>query len=491
MICEKGTIGLTLSQSNMPFSSEGISPDLIINPQGIPSRMCVGHLLECLFGKVGALMGMEVDGTSFNEMDIEKVKDMLEKMGYERNATEYLYNGMTGQKMKMPIYIGPNYYQRLKHLVMDKMHCLKMDHEVLTENGWKTYSELSLNDKIATLNKNTLKLEYQQPTHLHYYPNYDGKMYRIKTTNIDLDVTSEHRMFVSNSNGNKWEKYDYVLAKDIIGKQVRYIKNAIWDVQEYQFILPSIITNSVEQTEKRFNMNDWLTFLGIWIAEGWADSDVINGHFKVVIASNKQCVKDALYDVVPRLGYNYQDNDNKFVISNKQLWNYMKDYSLGASNKKLPDWISKLNKEQSIKLIESMILGDGSYVKNDLNKYYYYTTSNKLAGQFQQLCLQAGWSSNATIHIKAGNKTMIKEGEIKSNYDVIILSIIKNKNNPSVNNKKSNNTKKFSEEYYDFKGEVFCVSVPNEIFYVKRNGIPCWTGNSRARGPITMLTHQP
>jgi DNA-directed RNA polymerase II subunit RPB2 len=122
MICEKGTIGLTLSQSNMPFSEEGISPDLIINPQGIPSRMCVGHLLECLFGKAGAILGMEVDGTSFNDIDIEKVKDILESHGYERNATEYLYNGMTGQKMHVPIYIGPTYYQRLKHLVMDKMH---------------------------------------------------------------------------------------------------------------------------------------------------------------------------------------------------------------------------------------------------------------------------------------------------------------------------------------------------------------------------------
>jgi len=121
MISEKGTIGLTLSQSNMPFSENGISPDLIINPQGIPSRMCVGHLLECIFGKAGALEGTEVDGTSFNDMDIEKVKDILEKYGYKRNCTEPMYNGMTGQLMKTEIFIGPIYYQRLKHLVMDKI----------------------------------------------------------------------------------------------------------------------------------------------------------------------------------------------------------------------------------------------------------------------------------------------------------------------------------------------------------------------------------
>lgn len=119
---QKGTIGLTLSQSNMPFTKEGISPDLIVNPQAIPSRMTVGHLIECLFGKVGAIKGMEVDGTSFNEIDIEKIKDILEDLGYERNGTEYLYNGLTGSKLQIPIFIGPTYYQRLKHLVMDKMH---------------------------------------------------------------------------------------------------------------------------------------------------------------------------------------------------------------------------------------------------------------------------------------------------------------------------------------------------------------------------------
>lgn len=119
---QKGTIGLTLSQSDMPFTKEGISPDLIVNPLAIPGRMTIGHLLECLMGKVGAIKGVEVDGTSFSEVDIEQIKDLLEKYGYERNTTEYLYNGMTGQKSRIPIFIGPTYYQRLRHLVMDKIH---------------------------------------------------------------------------------------------------------------------------------------------------------------------------------------------------------------------------------------------------------------------------------------------------------------------------------------------------------------------------------
>jgi DNA-directed RNA polymerase II subunit RPB2 len=122
MISEKGTIGLTLNQADMPFTKEGISPDIIINPNAIPSRMTVAQLIECLIGKVAAINGTEADGTSFTMIDTEKIKDDLEKLGYERNGLEYLYNGITGQRMKAQIFIGPTFYQRLKHLVSDKLH---------------------------------------------------------------------------------------------------------------------------------------------------------------------------------------------------------------------------------------------------------------------------------------------------------------------------------------------------------------------------------
>jgi DNA-directed RNA polymerase II subunit RPB2 len=119
---QKGTIGLTLPHSDMPFTEEGITPDIIMNPNALPSRMTMGQFLECLFGKISALRGHETDGTPFKHIDPEKMKDILEGLGYERNGNEYLYNGMSGQKMRSQIFIGPLYYQRLKHMVNDKMH---------------------------------------------------------------------------------------------------------------------------------------------------------------------------------------------------------------------------------------------------------------------------------------------------------------------------------------------------------------------------------
>ena len=82
----------------------------------------MAQLVECLVGKVSAIRGHESDGTPFESLDIEEIKNLLETLGYERNGNEYLYNGMTGRKMKTMIFIGPTYYQRLKHMVLDKQH---------------------------------------------------------------------------------------------------------------------------------------------------------------------------------------------------------------------------------------------------------------------------------------------------------------------------------------------------------------------------------
>jgi DNA-directed RNA polymerase beta subunit len=119
---QKGTIGIMLDAIDMPFTKDGIVPDLIMNPNAVPSRMTIGQLVECLVGKCAAIQGMDADGTVFEEHDFEHAKDVLEKLGYERNGYEEMYNGMSGEKMKAQIFIGPTFYQRLKHLVEDKIH---------------------------------------------------------------------------------------------------------------------------------------------------------------------------------------------------------------------------------------------------------------------------------------------------------------------------------------------------------------------------------
>ncbi len=119
---QKGVIGMILPAENMPFSKDGIVPDLIINPHAFPSRMTVAHLIECVFAKLCAIEGMLGDGTVFVPFDQDQMFDHLEKHGFDKHGNEILYNGRTGEMIPTEIFFGPTFYMRLKHMVTDKIH---------------------------------------------------------------------------------------------------------------------------------------------------------------------------------------------------------------------------------------------------------------------------------------------------------------------------------------------------------------------------------
>ena len=119
---QKGVIGLIVPEEDMPFTSKGNKPDIMFNPHGLPSRMTVGYLLELLAGKVGALKGKIIDGTSFFGVDKKELEDQLEELGFRFDGKETMYNGITGKKMVSKIFVGNLYYLKLKYMVSNKIH---------------------------------------------------------------------------------------------------------------------------------------------------------------------------------------------------------------------------------------------------------------------------------------------------------------------------------------------------------------------------------
>jgi DNA-directed RNA polymerase II subunit RPB2 len=119
---QKGTVGNIIPECDMPFTSAGVRPDIIINPHAIPSRMTIGQLKETVLGKVLLELGLFGDGTAFGEFDVKDICSELIKLGYEAHGNELLHNGLTGEQHESSVFMGPVFYQRLKHMVNDKAH---------------------------------------------------------------------------------------------------------------------------------------------------------------------------------------------------------------------------------------------------------------------------------------------------------------------------------------------------------------------------------
>ena len=119
---QKGTAGLIIPECDMPYTRTGLRPDIIINPHAIPSRMTIGQLKETLLGKVLVHLGLFGDGTSFGDLDVKTIAKQLQNLGYESYGNDVLYDGLSGEQLDANIFIGPVFYQRLKHMVNDKQH---------------------------------------------------------------------------------------------------------------------------------------------------------------------------------------------------------------------------------------------------------------------------------------------------------------------------------------------------------------------------------
>ena len=119
---QKGTVGNIIPEEDLPYTDAGLKPDIIINPHAIPSRMTIAQLKETLLGKVLLELGLFGDGTAFTDLSVSAIASELKKVGYEGSGNEIMYNGQTGEMLGASVFIGPVFYQRLKHMVLDKQH---------------------------------------------------------------------------------------------------------------------------------------------------------------------------------------------------------------------------------------------------------------------------------------------------------------------------------------------------------------------------------
>jgi len=347
----------------------------------------------------------------------------------------------------------------------DYVHCYDEETEILTEDGWKRFNELTYDDKVATLNDEYL--EYHKPQKI-IKKRYKGKMFHVVSKQIDLCVTPNHKMYVSLSKGaNQWSDFQLIEAEKIFDKQVKYKKNAKWIGKEPEFfVLPPLKSKYHPHLNKeiRIPMKLWVKFFGYYIAEGYARDKT------TTIAQVKPKIKNKIRNILQRLPWSFKEYDDSFVIYSKQLSGYLKQFGL-AYEKYLPKWFKQLSSSLLKDFLDCYWEGDG-------HRHIATTSSKKLADDLTEVLLKAGLSGNCSIYANKGKKGgKIQSRRIIHKHTLYGVHKITYKNTPRVLHHKSFGSR---NEWIEYDGYVYCVTVPNHIIYVRRNGKPCWSGNSLA-----------
>jgi len=377
--------------------------------------------------------------------------------------------------------------------VGDKFACFTPDHQVLTERGWIDIENITLDDKVASL-QNGKSLVYVKPLNVMSY-DCDEEVYEIESNQINLKVTKNHRMYVADREG---KKFGIKLAEECYGKRWKMLKNCEeWEPDmvnaprelkvENGKVTHFQIRDKKGDIEFNFEINAWLSFFGIWIAEGFSYGKARYIQF----CAMKNRVKEKLTEVGEILGLKWTKSDENregrnehkdayWKVYSVTLSKFMDEYSVGAVNKFLPEWVWFLDREQCNILLDGMLLGDGYTTKT--GSKVYGTSSKKLRDDFQRLCLHAGYSSNYLLKSEAGYEGKDKEGNVKivSTSDAYTLTRISKQNKPIFNSHKKLNGNKQNDKFVHYTGKVYCCEVSGDgIIYVRRSGIPVWCGNSR------------
>jgi thymidylate synthase ThyX len=375
-----------------------------------------------------------------------------------------------------------NYSFALRNV--SRVFCYDAETDVLTSDGWKNWPDVDGSETFATVNPDSGQLEYQQATE-HFVGDYDGEMYRVRSEQVDLLVTPNHRMWVkaydTQANKRGEEPYRVRHASEIFGKRVAYQKTAVWHGQESG----TVAVPGTKRTYKRkdrattttryyigdtFPIREFARFLGHWLAEG-----SLNRH-QICLAQNRGEQLDAMANNIRRMGLSAnQPTAGPGVVKtqNVALRDALARCGTRAHEKHVPAYVHDWAPSILRIFLEAYVDGDGSR-RRDCNHSVIYTSSRRMADELQVLAIKAGWSANIRVDDRTGLKRVMPNGQTFHNARAsYIVSLVKTRTHPLVNH---NGAK--SDSWQRYTGKVYCVKVSNGLLFVRRNGKPVVSGNT-------------
>lgn len=397
--------------------------------------------------------------------------------GIELRQKQVHLNDMKAHKLSLsPKYIIGDSLTVLPSMdiMFDNLTCCYDDKtELLTKNGFKFFSELTKKDLVATLDEKGY-LIYQQPIAIQIN-DFNGNLINFSNhRGFDICVTPDHNLLLKKRIRRIRYEKEYKLIKAIEAKKLDKIKTAcLWKGRNQKyFVLPSIINDrGIIKKSIKIKMEDWMTFFGWYITEGWcyhSSKIKIGSAYEVLISQKDVRVLEDIKVMMSKYGFNgsikLDTNKRAFTLKfiNRQLYEYLKP--LGKSiYKYIPKKFLNLSPYYLKFLFESMIKGDGN------GRNCYYTSSKQLANDFMELIIKLGKFSR--LYVQEKNllnkyKATIAGKEVISRHPKYTIIL---------NNSKEQTIRNIKEISYN--GKTYCCSIPNQKLLIRRNGRTSWCGN--------------
>ena len=489
----KGTVAKVIPDDRMPRTLDGHALEVMLNPLSLVSRANPATAHELRLGKVARALGKPIKVPSYlpkGQSWDAFIRQQEEAAGVQ--AMERIFDPETNRELVNPIAVGYGFINRLHHTSASKSSargvagydCFDDQTEVLTDRGWVTWPDVTESDALATMNEEKTSMTFEHPAALQRY-DYDGEMLGFEGRYLDWLVTPNHKFLVQHMKSKTWQlkTAEELYERTYYVPQFGYVYEGA-ATEEFSVDFSHVGRAGVKTSRINLPWDDYAALTGWWLSEG---SVQVGEHYTVRIFQDIEAnpVKFAEIEaLLRRLGLNFcyvkgRGHVIGFKISHKALALHYNEHCFGVCQKRLPRELFTASLTARELLLAAFIDGDGHRApwRIDPTKHSARISSvcRELLDDLQVIALSVGLGGVLSA-IKPSPFKQAKNPD--KHQPQFYLGIANHRRKATVDFwNKGNMFKQYYRAHY--KGEIFCATMPTSgMLLVRRNGKPCWTGNS-------------